>query len=144
MKSLEKKIKKLRGSHSQLLYWLFVLGIQKNSSKNYSPLRTCGLTKYRPHKAVSLLQFSENFKIAISQNLKESLTEMENMKEKLSCDLWFCLLDVKVTITQLLETVLKNSCPQKCMSLKKHLFPNFTVAFVDILRNRGKLVYSVW
>ena len=36
---------------------------------------------------------------------------MENMEEKLSCDLWFSLPDMKVTLKQLSETVLKNSRP---------------------------------
>ena len=36
---------------------------------------------------------------------------MEKMKEKLSRDLWFSVPDMKVTLKQLSETVLKNLCP---------------------------------
>ena len=36
---------------------------------------------------------------------------MENKKKKVSCDLQFSLPDVKVTLKQLSETVLKNLCP---------------------------------
>ena len=40
------------------------------------------------------------------------------MKEKLSCNLWFSLPEMKVTLKQLSEIILKNSCPHKFMSLK--------------------------
>ena len=50
---------------------------------------------------------------------------------------------MKVTLKQLPETVLKNSCPLNSMSLKKHLFPNSTMEFVDVLRKNKKLVSSV-
>ena len=36
---------------------------------------------------------------------------MQNVKEKLSCDLWFSLPDMKVTLKQLSETFLKYPCP---------------------------------
>ena len=36
---------------------------------------------------------------------------MEDMKEKISCDLWFSLPDKKAALKQLSEIVLKNSCP---------------------------------
>ena len=36
---------------------------------------------------------------------------MENMKEKLSCDLSLSLPDMKVILEQMPETVLKDSCP---------------------------------
>ena len=68
-----------------MFYWLFVLGILKNSSKKVSPCETCGLTKYRPPSHVSFLQFSQNIKKATAQNYKESLMEMEDIKEKLLC-----------------------------------------------------------
>ena len=136
LKSLKKNIKKLRG-HSQLLYWLFVLEIPENSSKNVSLPEACGLTKYRPHHAVSLLQFSKNFEKATSQNHKETLMEMENIKEKLSFDLWLSLLDMKVTPNHRFiakATVWNNVCWKRCLSetmfmfVKIHVFLKASVA----------------
>ena len=48
---------------------------------------------------------------------------MENMKEKLSCDLWFSLPEIKVTLKQLSETVLK-----KFMSVQILVFKIASVA----------------
>ena len=44
---------------------------------------------------------------------------MENEKEKLSFDSWFSQPDMKITLKQLSEMVLKNSCLQKFMSSEK-------------------------
>ena len=60
---------------------------------------------------------------------------MENIEEKLSCDFWFSPTEMKVTLKQLPEAVLKISYPWNSISLKKDMLPNSTMAFVDILRN---------
>ena len=88
------------------LFWEF----KKNSSANVSAPAACGVTKYRPHQAVFLSYFFEKLKEATPQTHEKSLMEIENMKEKLSYDLWFSLPDLKVTkvtLKQLSETVLK-------------------------------------
>ena len=75
--------------------------------------------------------------------------EMENMKEKLSFDLWLSLLDMKATLKHgfMPKATVWNDSEKfmfvKIHVLKKHMLPNFTVAFVDILWNNEKLVSSV-
>ena len=61
---------------------------------------------------------------------------MENMKENLSCDLWFLLPDIEVIIS---ETAVWN-CSGKLMSVKLHVLKiasavKLYIAFVGILRN---------
>ena len=140
----EKILKRSRGSRSQLLYWLFVLGIQENSPQKVSAPETCGATRYRPHHAAWFLHFSENFKKASSLSSRKSLMEMRNMKEKILCDLWFSLPDMKVILKQLSEMFLKNSCLWKFMSLKKHLWLNPSMTFLYILQSNEKMVCSIW
>ena len=61
---------------------------------------------------------------------------MENMKENLSCDLWFLLPDMEVIIS---KTAVWN-CSEKLMSVKLHVLKiasavKLYLAFVGILRN---------
>ena len=81
--------------------------IRKFPEKCLSP-ETCSGTKYRSHHAVSLLQFSENCEKATRQSPKKTFMEMVSLREKISCDLWFSLPDMKVNPK---STVNKNSCP---------------------------------
>ena len=89
-KSLTKNIKKLKMIH-------FSGNIRKISKKCLSP-ETCSVTKYRHHHAVSFLYFSENCEKATPQSPKKSFVGMEILKEKISCNLWFSLPDMKVTL----------------------------------------------
>ena len=49
---------------------------------------------------------------------------------------------MKVTLTQLSETVMKDSRPKKD-PLKEHLLPNSTVPLIYIFQNNKKLVTSI-
>ena len=57
--------------------------------------------------------------------------ETENMKEKILCDFGISLSHLEVNLKQLSEKLMS----VKINVLKKHLFPNSTMAFADILRN---------
>ena len=73
----------------------------------------------------------------------KNLEENRKYKEKLSCDLWLSLPDMKVTQKQMSWTVLKNLLSVKKYGLK-NLLPDFTVTFRDIFQNNEKLISSNW
>ena len=73
----------------------------------------------------------------------KNLEENRKYKEKLSCDLWLSLPDMKVTQKQMSWTVLKNLLSVKKYGLKD-LLPDFTVTFRDIFQNNEKLISSNW
>ena len=73
----------------------------------------------------------------------KNLEENRKYKEKLSCDLWLSLPNMKVTQKQMSWTVLKNLLSVKKYGLK-NLLPDFTVTFRDIFQNNEKLISSNW
>ena len=110
-KSLTKNIKKLK--------WFIVLEISEKFQKKCLSPEVCSVTKYRHHHAVSFLYFSENCEKAAPQSPEKSLMGMEILKEKISCNLWFSLPDMKVTLISQLS--------EKFMSVKIHIFKNASV-----------------
>ena len=65
---------------------------------------------------------------------------MENMKKKISSDLWFSLPDMKVTLKQLSEMVLK-----KFMSVKIHALKKASVAkLFKHIENKNESARSIF
>ena len=71
LKSLEKNIKKLRSSPSQLLYWLFVRGIPENFQKNVSAPETCGVKNIDPITSFLYCNFLKISKKLLLQTIKK-------------------------------------------------------------------------
>ena len=85
MKSSKKIIKLLRGSCSQLFWWLVVLDIPENSHKDvFGGAENCIITKHKLHHVVfsnNFLKISENLWMSTSKSSKK-IDGMENMKPK--------------------------------------------------------------
>ena len=85
LNSLQKKILKVQKYSFTIALLVKFLEILENFPKIILAFATCGVQKYRPHHAVSLLQFSENLKKAIKK-----LNGNEQKKKNLvilSCDI---------------------------------------------------------
>ena len=116
--------------------------ILENFPKIILAFATCGVKKYRPHHAVSSLQFSENLKKAIKK-----LNGNEQKKKKMkTIILWYKI------ITTTYETSSKSNLwkgserfiSANVYALKKsYNGKNSTVVFVDILRKNEKSVSSI-
>ena len=94
--------------------------ILENFPKIILAFATCGVKKYRPHHAVSLLQFSENLKKAIKK-LNGNEQKKKKKWKQLSCDTRLSLLRMKLALNQISERVLKGLYPQTFMLLKNHI-----------------------
>ena len=97
-----KNIKKLRRSPSQLPYWLFVLGIHENSSKNVSAPETNGITKYRPLR---------RFFIVIFYKFRKAWRTWKTWKKNYPVifDFHYQIWKYK-TLKELSKTILENLC----------------------------------
>ena len=74
-------IEKLRGSRSPMLHRLFVVEIPQNSQKFVSAPDTCGVTKYRPHHAVSFFIFWKIQKNLLLKAIKKAWWKWKILKK---------------------------------------------------------------